>query len=107
MSNGSKKSLFKDRNSVRIYLEQSEKERITKFAEKSDISVGQFAREAFQMRMAGGDNPFNKGFNQGLNEAIRITNSCEGATMMFPSGKTFAKVVSDDIEKFLREHKDE
>jgi len=107
MSNGSKKSLFKDRNSVRIYLEQSEKERITKFAEKSDISVGQFAREAFQMRMAGGDNPFNKGFNQGLNEAIRIANACEGATMMFPSGKTFAKVVSDDIEKFLREHKDE
>jgi len=107
MSNGSKKSLFKDRNSVRIYLEQSEKERITKFAEKSDISVGQFAREAFQMRMVGGDNPFNKGFNQGLNEAIRIANACEGATMMFPSGKTFGKVVSDDIEKFLREHKDE
>jgi hypothetical protein len=107
MSNGSKKSLFKDRNSVRIYLEQSEKERITKFAEKSDISVGQLAREAFKMRMAGNNDPFNKGFNQGLNEAIRIANACEGATMMFPSGKTFAKVVSDDIEKFLREHKDE
>jgi hypothetical protein len=107
MSNGSKKSLFKDRNSVRIYLEQSEKERITKFAEKSDISVGQFAREAFKMRMEGGDNPYNNGFNQGLNEAIRIANACDGATMMFPSGKTFGKVVSDDIEKFLREHKDE
>jgi len=107
MSNGSKKSLFNERNSITIYLEQSEKERITKFAEKSDISVGQLAREAFKMRMAGGNDPFNKGFNQGLNEAIRITNSCEGATMMFPSGKTFAKVVSDDIEKFLREHKDE
>jgi hypothetical protein len=107
MSNGSKKSLFKERNSITIYLEQSEKERITKFAEKSDISVGQLAREAFKMRMVGGDNPFNKGFNQGLNEAIRIANACEGASMMFPSGKTFAKVVSDDIEKFLREHKDE
>jgi len=57
--------------------------------------------------MAGNNDPFNKGFNQGLNEAIRIANACEGATMMFPSGKTFAKVVSDDIEKFLREHKDE
>jgi hypothetical protein len=107
MSNGSKKSLFKERNSITIYLEQSEKDRITKFAEKSAISVGRLAREAFKMRMDGGDNPFNKGFNQGLNEAIRITNACEGATMMFPSGKTFAKVVSDDIEKFLREHKDE
>ena len=76
MSNGSKKSLFRDRNSVRIYLEQSEKERITKFAEKSDISVGQFAREAFKMRMSGDDDPFNKGFNKGLYEAIRITNAC-------------------------------
>jgi len=107
MINGSKKSLFKERNSITIYLEKSEKERITKFAEKSDISVCQLAREAFKMRTAGGNDPFNKGFNQGLNEAIRIANACEGASMMFPSGKTFAKVVSDDIEKFLREHKDE
>jgi hypothetical protein len=90
-----------------VYVDLAEKERITKFAQKCGVSVGQLAREAFKMRMAGGDDPFNKGFNQGLNEAIRITNSCEGATMMFPSGKTFAKVVSDDIEKFLREHKDD
>ena len=59
------------------------------------------------MRMAGGDDPFNKGFNQGLYEAIRIANVCEGAKMMFPSGKSYAQVVIDDIEKFLREHKDE
>ena len=107
MSNGSKKNLFNNRTSITIYVETAEKARITKFAEKSDLSVGQLSREAFQMRMAGGNNPFNKGFNQGLNEAMRIVNACEGATMMFPSGKTFAKVVCDDIEKFLREHKDE
>jgi hypothetical protein len=52
MINGSKKNLFKERNSITLYLEQSEKDRITKFAEKSDISVGQLAREAFKMRMA-------------------------------------------------------
>ena len=107
MSNGSKKSLFKDRTSITFYLEQSDKDRIIKFAEKSDISVCQLAREATVMRMAGNNDPFNKGFNQGLNEAIRIANACEGAQMMFPSGKSYAKVVSDDIEKFLREHKDE
>ena len=90
-----------------VYIEDAEKKRIIKFAEKCGISVGQLGREAFKMRMAGADDPFNRGFNQGLNEAIRIANACEGATMMFPSGKTFAKVVSDDIEKFLREHKDE
>jgi hypothetical protein len=107
MSNGSKKSLFKKRTEIMVYVDVDEKERIAKFAEKCGISVGQLAREAFKMRMAGGDDPFNKGFNQGLNEAIRIANVCEGAQMMFPSGKSYAKVVSDDIEKFLREHKDE
>ena len=107
MSNGSKKNLFKDRTEIMVYVEDAEKKRIAKFAEKCGISVGQLAREGFKMRMAGGDDPFNKGFNQGLNEAIRIANDCDGATMMFPSGKTFAKVVSDDIEKFLREQKDE
>ena len=107
MSNGSKKSLFNERTEIMVYIEDTEKKRITKFAEKCGISVGQLAREAFKMRLAGSNDPFNKGFNQGLNEAIRIVNDCEGATMMFPSGKTFAKVVSDDIEKFLREHKDE
>lgn len=107
MSNGSKKNLFKERTEIMVYVDLAEKERITKFAEKCNISVGQLAREGFKMRMAGSNDPFNKGFNQGLNEAIRIANACEGATMMFPSGKTFAKVVSDDIEKFLREHKDE
>lgn len=106
MINGSKKNLFKDRTEIMVYVDTSEKERITKYAEKHGISVGQLAREAFKMRMAG-DDPFNKGFNQGLNEAMRIANSCDGATMMFPSGKTFAKVVCDDIEKFLREQKND
>ena len=107
MINGSKKNLFNSRTSITIYVETTEKAKITKFAEKSDLSVGQLARQAFQMRMAGNSDPYNTGFNQGLNEAMRIVNACNGATMMFPSGKTFAKVVCDDIEKFLREHKDE
>lgn len=107
MSNGSKKNLFKKRTEIMVYVDLTEKERITKFAEKCGISVGQLAREGFKMRMAGGDDPFNKGFNQGLNEAMRIVNACEGATMMFPSGKSFAKIVCDDIEKFLRDGKDE
>jgi hypothetical protein len=103
MSNGSKKSLFKDRNSVRIYLEQSEKERITKFAEKSDISVGQFAREAFELRMSETDNLFDSGFNAGIQEAMRIVRQTDGAKMMFPSGKSFADLVSENLTLAIRD----
>ena len=90
-----------------VYVDPVERNKIQAYAKREKTNVSQLARESFRMRMSGDKDPFNSGFNQGLNEAMRIVNACDGATMMFPSGKTFAKVVCDDIEKFLREHKDE
>jgi hypothetical protein len=55
------------------------------------------------MRMAGEDDLFNQGFNQGLNEAMKIVRQTDGAKMMFPSGKSFAQLVCDEIERFIRE----
>jgi hypothetical protein len=107
MNDGTKKNRFKNIVPVMVYIEPTERDKVFAFAKKCGISVAQLAREAFKMRMAGSNDPFNKGFNQGLNEAMRIVNACEGATMMFPSGKSFAKIVCDDIEKFLRDSKDE
>ena len=100
-------SRFKSVVPMMVYVDPSERTKIQAYAEKEKINVSQLARESFRMRMSGSDDPFTSGFNQGLNEAMRIVRETEGAKMMFPSGKTFAKVVSDDIEKFLREHKDE
>jgi hypothetical protein len=51
------------------------------------------------------DDPFKNGFNQGLNEAMRIVRETEGAKMMFPSGKSFGQLVCDEIEKFLKDKK--
>jgi hypothetical protein len=48
---------------------------------------------------------FNSGFDAGLNEAMKIVNNCQGASMMFPSGKSFARLVCDDIEKYLKDKK--
>ncbi len=108
MNDGKKKvSRFKTVKQKVIYLPHELAEKFEKYAKKNDITQSKIVCEGIVMRMSGNDDPFNQGFNQGLNEAIRIANACDGATMMFPSGKTFAKVVSDDIEKFLREHKDE
>jgi len=106
MSDGLKKtSRFKTVVPLMVYLDPKERESVKVFSKKENMSVSQLSREAFQMRMSDSSDLFNSGFNAGLNEAMKIVNNCQGATMMFPSGKSFARVVCDDIEKFLRDKK--
>lgn len=85
-----------------VYIEPLQIKKINSFAKLKGINVSQMAREAFAMRMANESDLFNSGFDEGLREAIKIANNCDGASMMFPSGKSFAKIVGDDIEKHLR-----
>jgi hypothetical protein len=106
MNDGLKKpSRFKTVVPLMVYLDPKERESVKVFSKKENMSVSQLSREAFQMRMSDSSDLFNSGFNAGLNEAMKIVNNCQGATMMFPSGKSFARVVCDDIEKFLRDKK--
>jgi hypothetical protein len=64
------------------------------------------ASEGIEMRLSGDDDPYNKGFNGGLNEAMRIVKQTEGAKMMFPSGKSFGQLVCEEIERYIRERKE-
>lgn len=95
-------SRFKTVVPLMVYVEPAERNKIQSYAKKENLKVSQLAREAFRMRMSGSDDPFTQGFNQGLHEAMRIVNDTEGAKMMFPSGKSFAQLVCEEIEKFLR-----
>ena len=107
MSNGpAKTSRFKTVTPVMIYLHPDERERLTRFAKQMNVPASQIAREGIRMRMEGDDNPYNKGFNEGLNEAMRIVRANKGAEMRFPSGKSFAQLVCEDIELFMREKSD-
>jgi len=104
MKNGAKKmSRFKTVVPLMVYVDPVERNKIQAYAKKEKTNVSQLARESFRMRMSGDKDPFNSGFNEGLNEAMRIVSNTDGAKMMFPSGKSFATLVCDEIEKFLRE----
>jgi hypothetical protein len=104
MKNGAKKmSRFKSVVPLMVYIDPVDRNKIQTYSKKEGINVSQLAREAFKMRMAGTEDPFNGGFNQGLNEAMRIARNTTGAKMMFPSGKSFADLVCDEIGKYLRE----
>lgn len=102
-----KMSRFKTVVPLMIYLEPADRERVKAYAKNEGLNVSQLSREAFQMRMSDSSDLFNSGFNAGLNEAMKIVNNCQGASMMFPSGKSFARVVCDDIEKYLKDKKND
>ena len=85
-----------------IYLSPDDKTKLSKFAKEQKVTASQVAREGIHMRMEGSTNPYNQGFNDGLNEAMKITRSNQGAQMKFPSGKSFADLVCKDIAQFIR-----
>jgi hypothetical protein len=103
MNDGKKKvSRFKTVEPVMIYLPKLDADTFRRYAKKTQLTQSQIAKEGIVMRMAGESDPFNQGFNSGLNEAMNIVRNTEGAKMMFPSGKSFAELVCDEIEKFQR-----
>ena len=108
MSDGiTKVSRFKTVTPKMIYLNHDLAKKLEKYADKENISQSKIACEGIEMRLSGEDDPFNRGFNQGLNDAMKIVRETQGAKMMFPSGKSFAQLVCEGIEDFMREKSDE
>jgi hypothetical protein len=103
MNNGAKKmTRFKTVVPLMIYVQPDELSSLKKYAKSAKKPVSHIAREGIRMRLAGGADPYNKGFDDGLDAAIQIAQKSEGAQMRFPSGKSFGQLVSEEIEKFKR-----
>jgi hypothetical protein len=95
------KSRFKTVTPVMIYLTPEDKEALSKYALDNKMTASQIVREGVRMRLQGND--FNTGFNAGLQEAIKIAHATDGAKMMFPSGKSFATLVSENLTLAIRD----
>ena len=78
------------------YLDPREYVKLKKFAAKNKIPMTQLVREAVTARISGG-NVYVNGFNDGLQAAIDAVNAMKHAQMRFPSGKSFAELVTDDL----------
>jgi hypothetical protein len=78
------------------YLDPREYVKLKKFAAKNKIPMTQLVREAVTARISGG-NVYVSGFNDGLQVAIDAVNAMKHAQMRFPSGKSFAELVTDDL----------
>ncbi len=78
------------------YLQPQEYAKLKKFAARNKMPMTQLVREAVTARISGG-NAYVDGFNDGLQTAIDAVNAMKHAQMRFPSGKSFAELVTDDL----------
>jgi len=68
------------------YLEEKDIDRLKKFAKKKKITMSE------------GD-PYNAGFNAGIEESIRLIKDNKASQMRFPSGSSFAELMEVDLMK--------
>lgn len=80
------------------YLDPSEHKALQKFSKKNKIPMAQIVREAISARLVSG-NPYITGFNAGVDASVAEIKNIQAAQMRFPSGRTFADVISDDVIK--------
>ena len=74
--------------------------RLRKFAKKKKIPMAQIVREAINMRVASGDR-YVSGFNDGIRCAIVTVASSKASQIRFPSGKSFAELTEEMLDKQL------
>lgn len=78
------------------YIENSQYSKLKKLSNKSQIAMSQLIREAIDMRVS--ENQYTQGFNNGIEHAIKLLSQNQAAQMRFPSGKSFAELISEELE---------
>jgi len=78
------------------YLDEESHAELKKFAKAKKLTMAKLLREGLVMRMSEG-HAYIHGFNECLNKVEALLNSNRAAQMRFPSGKSFAEMMIDEI----------
>jgi len=87
---------FKKFKPFMTYVSQDEHARMKKFAKLKKITMAQMIREAIDSRLSVGD-PYTAGYNAGIDKSIAVVNNNNAAKMRFPSGKSFAELIVEEL----------
>ena len=89
------------------YMDDGDYVRLKRFAKSKKVTMARVLREGLIMRMAE-ENPYMTGFNDGIDKAVDLIGGNTAAQMRFPSGKSFAEIITDEIMQHkIREVKNE
>lgn len=80
------------------YINDQEYAKLKRFARNKKVTMAQIIREALLMRMAE-NQPYVLGFNAGIRKAMETVSAHEASKMRFPSGKSFAEILTDEMFK--------
>ena len=78
------------------YLDEDHHAALKKFAKAKKLTMAKLLREGLMMRMSEGHEYIN-GFNDCLNQVESVLANNRAAQMRFPSGKSFADMMIDEI----------
>jgi hypothetical protein len=78
------------------YMDDHDYVKLKRFAKSKKVTMARVLREGLIMRMAE-ENPYMAGFNDGLDKAMGLMSANTAAQMRFPSGKSFAEIMTDEI----------
>lgn len=82
------------------YLDAPEHLRLKKFAKQKKMTMAKIIREAILLRMAD-NNPYIQGHNEAVTKCIKMIEANTAAQMRFPSGKSFAELITDELSTCL------
>jgi len=82
------------------YLDDADYVKLKKFARTKKVTMARILREGLEVRMAQ-DNPYLKGFNDGLSAATKVINDHQASQMRFPSGKSFGELINEEIATLI------
>lgn len=85
---------------IMVYIPVDLNVRLAKYAEEWRISKSHIVRDGIESRIVGvKENPYVKGFNHGLQEAINICKEVSLLKMMYPSGTPVWKHLEEQINQ--------
>jgi len=79
------------------YMTEADHSILRKFAKVKKITMAQLIREGVAMRMS--DGTYASGFNDGIKASMELIKNLPAAQMRFPSGQSFAELISDELFK--------
>lgn len=82
------------------YLTSDQHQKLKKFSKRNNIAISAIIRESTDAFLRG-DDQYSQGYNAGLRKAMQVVEENKASKMRFPSGKSFAELVNDDIRKLM------
>jgi hypothetical protein len=85
-----------------VYFDEKTMHRVKQFSKKHGMSMNQLIREGVEQRMTD-DNQYVAGFNDAVKKAMIVVEENNATKMRFPSGKSFAELINEDLERLIKD----